>query len=417
MNNHKVILTSPRWHLNGINIVSANLVRGLMEQGIPVKILLTQTDKVEPYVDAEMRLPDDLPFKILKVDTKNGYWESHWQALKDYLVRESPCIYLPNYDCGHSCISPVLPDDVKIIGIVHSDDPWHYEQVSRLGKYWNSIVGVSDTVTESIKELDYSYQNRLYTIPNGITVPELPPIKNYKPNSTIKIVYSGRLSQVQKRILDLTKICDELNHQGIPFELTLIGDGPERNKLEEYRRSLANKNQIRLTGVLTPEEVTAHYKNNDIFILPSEFEGTSISLLEAMSYGCVPLVTDIKSGVQGLIENGVNGFMVPVGAALEFVKHIESLTSDIELRKLMSLNAYEKVKTGGYSVEDMTSSYIDLFKKTIRESEEGRFKRPTGDIAIPPFLQIPPDHHYNILNTLSWKITKPLRWFGELFKK
>ena len=65
---------------------------------------------------------------------------ARWEALRDYLQALTPTVYFPNYDFENSSVAPALRNEVGMIGVVHSDDPHHYEHVQRLGRYWNAVV-------------------------------------------------------------------------------------------------------------------------------------------------------------------------------------------------------------------------------------------------------------------------------------
>jgi len=411
---YKVIITSPRWHLNGINALSANLARGLLNSGVRVKILLTQMDRCKYYPDKEMPQPFDIPFETLPVKVKNNkYWESHWKAIMDYLEQQSPCIYIPNYDYGHSCVSPKLSNRIQIVGIVHSDDPWHYEMVCRLGRYWDAIVAVSKTIHDTVSELDQTFSKRLFTIPYGVYVPDGMPKRPNDQNSPIRLVYTGRLIQHQKRILDIPKIAELLASRRVPFELTIVGNGPQEKQLINALKNLIRQNIVKFLGVINNDGIYNVLAKNDVFVLTSEFEGTPISLLEAMGRGCIPVVTDIRSGIPELVEDGVNGYRVPVGDIQMFADRIAKLQREAHLRQEMALKAYEKVRNGRHRVEDMIQKYMDLFKHVVEESNSGRYSRPKGEIIPPPFLQVSPD----IFDTWSWKVTAPMRLLGRLFSR
>ncbi len=411
---YRVIMTSPRWHLNGINVFSTNLARGLLGRGVQVKVLLTQMDRSKYYPDKEMPRPSDIPFETLRVKVENNrYWESHWKAMVDYLEGQSPCIYIPNYDYGHSCVSPKLSSRVRIVGIVHSDDPWHYEMICRLGRYWDAIVAVSKTIRDTVSELDQTFSRRLFTIPYGVYVPNCLPRRSKDRNSPIRLVYTGRLIQHQKRILDIPKIVELLVSRRVPFELTIVGNGPEERKLISALKSLIRQRIVRFLGAIDNDRIYTVLAQNDVFILTSEFEGVPISLLEAMGQGCIPVVTDIRGGVPELVEDGINGYRVPVGDIQAFADRIARLWDDVDSRERMALRAHERVRSGRHSIEDMTESYIDLFKRVIEESNSGRYLRPKGEIIPPPFLQVSPD----IFDTWSWRVTAPMRLLGRLLSR
>src|SRR5215470_2264439 len=118
-----VVVGAPQWVLNGVNVFSVNLVRGLLSRGISAHILLTEenTDLVNVR-EARMKQAEDVPYCRLPVEKWHS-WGAHWGAMIRYLEDCAPSIYIPNYDWRHSCVSPLLSENVGIIGIVHSDDP------------------------------------------------------------------------------------------------------------------------------------------------------------------------------------------------------------------------------------------------------------------------------------------------------
>lgn len=384
--NRKVIITTPTWNLSGVNTFSVNLARGLRRHGVETKILLTRTDRYPDY-HTDMPSPSDIRLDILPVEVKKKYWEEHWQAIIDYLEGEAPCIYIPNYDFEHSCVSPRLSDRIGIVGIVHSDDPDHYEHVRRLGIYWNSIVAVSKDIGDTVSKFNHGFSERLSVIPNGVYVPDDFIQRQKRPESKIRLVYSGRLVQYQKRILDLSKIIELLFKRQIPFELTIIGSGPEEQKLHDMMKEFVNLKMVHFLGTVSNDVIYDLLAQNDVFLLTSEFEGKPMSLLEAMGQGCVPVVTDIRSGIPELVQDGFNGYKVPVGDIELFADRIATIQQDQRLFQKMSNESYNKVKYSGHTIEYMTQQYVDLFNNIAQELKEGRFKRPHGGINPPPFMQ------------------------------
>lgn len=398
-----VIAASPVWSLNGVNVFSANLVRGMRAFGIPAHILLTR--QTQPDFKP-MPLVSDVPVEHLSVRNEDN-WKARWHAMVRYLEERAPCIYIPNYDFDHSCVSPKLSNRVGIVGIVHSDDPQHYEHVSRLGKYWNAIVAVSKAVCHKTVSLDPTLSQRLITISHGVSIPNHLPRRPLDSNSRLKMVYAGRLVQRQKRILDLVKIAEALLAQHIPFELTIIGGGSDQDRFLAASKDLIEQGVIRFLGILPNEMVLEILEQNDVFLMTSEFEGMPLTLIEAMGRGCVPVVTDIESGVRELVRNHVNGFLIPVGAIESFAERLAMLQGDVGWCQKLSLNAYGTVDKGGYRVQDMVLQYIELFHLVLREAESGVYRRPRGPIVPPPSLRI------------SWKehIPLPLRAVARRVKR
>ena len=386
--NFNVIVASPDWSLSGVNVFSGNLVRGLQERGISTEILLTNQKR---FNSKPMAIPTDIPVYELPVGELDSY-PIRWRAMIRYLEARSPCIYIPNYDFNHSCVSPKLSNRVAIVGIVHSDDPLHYEHTCRLGKYWNSIVAVSKVIAEETASREPTFAQRLVTIPYGVSIAERFPQRSLDPNAPLKIVYHGLLKQHQKRILDLPKIIQELRDRGIPVELTIAGGGPTQQQVMDESQHLVKQGVIRFIGIIPNEKVPELLEQNDVFIMTSEFEGMPNALLEAMGRGCVPVVTNIKSGIPELVQDGFSGYRVPVGNIEMFAERLAILQRDVNLRRQMSLNAYSVADKGAYRTKDMVERYIELFHHILEEAECGNYRRPRGRIIPPASMK------------LSWKV-------------
>ena len=405
----KVIFTTPSWDLSGVNTFTANLIEELSNCGITAILLITNPPRQN--TDYTMPLPSNIIVEKLAVEERDN-WKIRWQKMIDYLEQKAPCIYIPNYDVNHSCISPKLANSVGIVGIIHSDDPFHYDHVSRLGEYWNGIVSVSKAIEKKAVEFCPNISQRSYIIPYGVNVPETWQQRTLDVLAPLKLVYAGRLVQKQKRVFDLPKIVETLLEMGITVELTIIGDGSEGEQLRDICQPLTQKGTIRFLGTLANEKVLELYEQNDIFILTSDFEGLPVSLLEAMARGCIPVVSDIESGVPELVQNGVNGFRVPIGDIEQFAKTIAGLERDLERRREISLNAYRTIKEGGYRTEDMVKQYIDLFGHVMQEAESGVYTRPLGEIIppqqeqylVPQDLGIPPSV-FNFLREIYLKLS------------
>lgn len=379
-----VVVAVPYWGLSGVNVFSAHLVRGLLTQGIAAEILLTEHDTfLVNMPDAPMPLPSDIPVRGLPVGQRD-IWGRHWGTMIRYLEERRPCIYLPNYDWRHSCVTPRLSDRVAVVGILHGDDPLHYDHLRRLGRYWNRIVAVSRRIAGRVMELHPESASRLVTIPYGVSVPVEAPVRGRRPGEPLRIIYHGVLNQRQKRILDLPRIMASLETGGVPVELTIAGGGPEEEQLRADCRELQEQGRVRFLGVLANERILELLGQNDAFIMTSGFEGLPNALLEAMGRGCIPVVTAIESGIPELVRHGTNGFLVPVGDIAGFTACLARLQRDPDLRRLLSESAYRTVSEGAYRVEDMVNDYLELFQRVLFEARTGRFRRPRGALNHPP---------------------------------
>ena len=377
-----VVLAAPTWSLNGPNVFSANLARGLIARQIPAHIVLTRPN----WFDCKpLPRPADVPFQELPVDPFMPLG-ARWKAMIRHLQNHAPCIYIPNYDFMHSCVSPMLPDCISIVGVAHSDDPQHYEHVRRLGKYWNAVTAVSATIRAEISTIAPSVVSRLSLIPYGVATSVRFPARSSETGRSLRLIYAGRLDQPQKRVLDLPKIVKAAANLGVPIQMTIAGSGPAESALRSHFAGIGAGSRVEFVGTVNSSALSGMFAEHDVFLLASEFEGLPISLLEAMGQGCIPLVTDIRSGIPELVEDRVNGFRVPVGDVQTFARRLLELFHNPRGRLQMGQAAHRAVRTGPYELEHMVDSYVELFVKVQEETHMGAFRRPKSNIQPPPNL-------------------------------
>jgi glycosyltransferase involved in cell wall biosynthesis len=384
----RVIVASPLWSLNGVNIFSATLLRGLRLRGVDAHILLTNPPR---HDTKPLPRPQDIPMIELPV-ASYASWAVRWQAMIDYLEAQAPCIYLPNHDWLHACVSPSLSSRVGIVGIVHSDDPEHYEQLTRLGAYWNAVVAVSDLIATQIArgrgdgssppELGGIEGGRkVVTIPYGVDLAAQLPVRSQR---RLRLIYAGRWVQAQKRILDLPKIVTALVQRAVPVQLTIVGNGWDKSRLIAASQPHLASGTIQLLDTQPPERIRQLFEQSDVFLLPSEFEGLPLALLEAMGQGCIPVVSDIRSGIPQLIEDGVNGYRVPIGDIATFAERLAYLEQHPAVRQEMGQQAYKSLHGSPYQTQVMVDSYWELLKNVWTALTDGTYRRPAGPILPPP---------------------------------
>lgn len=151
-------------------------------------------------------------------------------------------------------------------------------------------------------------------------------------HSPIKVLTCAHFKK-RKNIDKVIKACKGLEC----FELTVIGDGKERKKLEKI-----DKNVI-FTGRLPHDEVLAKMRNSDIFVLPSVGETFGMVYLEAMASGCITVCTK-GDGIDGIIKDRENGFLTEPNSesVKETLLNIKNLTKE-ELNSLYT-NSFNTIQ-------------------------------------------------------------------------
>ncbi len=141
----------------------------------------------------------------------------------------------------------------------------------------------------------------------------------------LKILSVGRLHAVKDHAF-LVRACQRLKARRAQFVCSIVGDGPERTALQRLIGDLELRNEVRLLGELSHEEVSEQYKGADMVVLTSRSEGIPLVLMEAMAHRKVVLAPAI-TGIPELVEDGRTGFLYQPGSLEDFVSRIESLSS------------------------------------------------------------------------------------------
>ncbi|MBC7923124.1 MAG: N-acetyl-alpha-D-glucosaminyl L-malate synthase BshA, partial [Ferruginibacter sp.] len=181
------------------------------------------------------------------------------------------------------------------------------------------------------------------------------------PNGEKLLVHTSNFRKV-KRIGDIVAVFDQVRKL-IPSKLLLVGDGPERPKIEKQCRELGVTDEVRFLGKLDAvEEVLSVC---DLFLMPSEKESFGLAALEALACE-VPLVTSNAGGIPELNVQGVTGFLSEVGDVADMVKNTLFILRDENLPTFKK-NALERAKEFDISV--ILPQYETYYQKVLEKSQ------------------------------------------------
>ena len=376
---YSVYFSDSGWHLSGVNTFTANLIGALRERDIDAR--LVTTGALAPG-DKQLARPTGIPADALHLGPaarlrgqRNEQSFARVDHLRKFLEARAPCVYVPNYDFEYSYVSGQLSPRVAVLGIVHSDDPEHYRHAAQLGRTWNAAVGVSRAIGERLRRFLPDCADRIEVIRYGVAVPAVDPPRCRRPDGCLRLVYVGRIIEQQKRVSDLVCIARELKERRIDFHLSFIGDGPERGNLTGQLADLIAQGLVTFEGILPADCISARLQQADALLLTSAFEGLPLTLLEAMACGCVPIVSDIRSGIPELVRHGINGFRVPLGDIEAYVDSIARLQSSKPLRQQLSQAAYEEIRRQELSISTAAERYAALLDRIIAEARQQTFVR------------------------------------------
>jgi N-acetyl-alpha-D-glucosaminyl L-malate synthase BshA len=224
----------------------------------------------------------------------------------------------------------------------------------------------SDAVTavsESLRADTYSHfkvTKNISVIPNFIDIARYEGCstdgvrKTFAPDGEKLLLHVSNFRPV-KRVEDVVRVFSKVREK-MPAKLLLVGDGPERHRIEHLCRELGTCKDVRFLGKLKyVEEV---YSVADIFLLPSETESFGLSALEAMA-SRVPVISSNSGGIPEVNINGETGFLSPVGDVDGMAANAITLLSDAAMLERFREQAFLRAKT--FAKEHIIPQYEELY--------------------------------------------------------
>jgi colanic acid/amylovoran biosynthesis glycosyltransferase len=266
---------------------------------------------------------------------------------------------------------------VTKIGIVHSDDPNVYRSLKPYFQLTDFVVGVSEEICRRLRHEVGMPAEKIRLIHAGIELPQDEARPRRDPER-LRVLYFGRLDQEQKRVRLLEPITQRLRNLGTNFHLTIVGDGPERSWLVEMIKRNELSGYIELRPAIPYSEVASLFKQFDVFLLPSAFEGLPLSLLESMARGIVPVITRLPSGCDEVVRAS-NGILVEAENTNGYAEAIELLSRNRDRLEELSEGARRTI-TEHYSSRTMAQQWLLLDAKSGNAKFDASHSR-----VLPPY--------------------------------
>lgn len=258
----------------------------------------------------------------------------------------------------------------RIVHTDHTREKWpdkrRYMFLEYFASYFvNHFIAVSEEAKEKIVQYEHINASKIKVLDNGIKVDDFVSSSNYKQAKRVELgiqQYSNVIGlsvvlRKQKGITYLLKALPEIINK-IPDTVCVIGgDGPEKeNLLEETRILGVEKNVIFIGPRKDIAEVLSIY---DLYILPSEWEGLPLSLLEAMASKRCIIATSVGA-IPKVLDNGRCGLLIPPKDPTAISKSVIALLNSNEKRKEYSDNAFKYVNDN-FNLKNMIKKYENYY--------------------------------------------------------
>lgn len=216
------------------------------------------------------------------------------------------------------------------------------------------VTGICEITCKNLRGAPGARRSRIVRVYNGVT-----PIDDAKPAhmaNEFRLLFVGRLAEIKSlpTLIRAVAIASET----IPhIRLTIVGDGPVRQGLENLVDELQIRNNVRFEGQQLQTE--PYFREAAVFTMSSVSEGLPMSLLQAMSAGLPAVLTEV-GGMREILELSQSGVLVPVGGSKEMADAFVRLAADKDLRKVYATRARGTFQQE-FTLEQMELAYMRLY--------------------------------------------------------
>jgi glycosyltransferase involved in cell wall biosynthesis len=234
------------------------------------------------------------------------------------------------------------------------------------------ITTVSDEFADFLINEAVVIRGKVSVIPNGVSDTEIEAeqLRRHKAHHAAlsddarKAIFVGSLTTL-KGVRWLVKAWNLVIKEYPKAKLLIVGDGDNRRNLETMARKLNLERNVIFFGYQATHTIPYWLACADRFVLPSLFEGRPNALLEALQSRLPVVATDI-AGIRELIQDGVNGFLVPGRNPEALADKILKLYSSEDLRKKMGRAGKESIRARGLTWENCAGKYCQLYKSLLK---------------------------------------------------
>ena len=358
---------------SGPNVWLQRLVPDLISNyGLDIQTLFFYSGVSKKCTTISFFKNNNLPLHLINSNTHN-YVEDQIKELLGIIKKEDISVVVANLVIPALYATQYLkPFNIAVIGVLHSNDEFYKGVITKFihGNKKNQL-STAVSVSEYINTICTSQntQTQLLNIPCG--TPEAKKSAFPESQEILKVIYAGRLVVQQKQILKLTKAFCDASKINSNLEFSIYGDGDKEQSIKALIKDEKASKNVTLFKALSPSQIIKKIQEHHVFTLMSDYEGMPIALMEAMSCGVVPICLKEESGINEIIQHGVNGFIVKDRGA-DYQEKLQLLVNDKSLWETMSKNAratmHQKYSSKNTHHEwfELLNQFKDVKQKPLR---------------------------------------------------
>jgi glycosyltransferase involved in cell wall biosynthesis len=363
IDNMRIAITTDSFPIGGVSTSTSILARGICKAGHDADILVT--GKPKGY-DCERTLGARWPVEYI---CRGEYW---LKRRLEHTLKQLSCydVVINNHSLETNLVLPSLPARIIRLSVIRSTSNGVISEGRIASPHLDALVGISPEVQRLLQCSRIAC--RAYMIANAVEVfaDALP-----KLSSPLKIAYLGRLSDIDKNTLILPDIAKYLKEMKVAFSFDIAGEGRDGARLKRKVRSLDIQDSVELIGALPRDHVAGFLCERSFGLFPSNYEGFGLSLVEAMTVGCVPICSDIPA-YRWILDKDADLLTVPVGNARAYAERIEFLAANPQLYQEIQARLKRRQQEM-FTPEKTVQEYLDLISNLTCSHDISKFE-PVG---------------------------------------
>ncbi len=281
------------------------------------------------------------------------------KTMIEFIKQSDSDVIISTRDIFNTWLGDYANENVLKIGWEHNhyhDDFRYARSVIRSAYYLDYFVLVSLSLKKFYAKKLANSNCKCFYIPNIIE--KIP--KQTASLSEKRLVSVGRLSP-EKGYMDLLKIYSLLTVKHPDWHLDIIGDGSEKENLENFISEHNLDDKVTLHGFQNKDYIDKILHKSSVYIMTSYTESFGIVLLEAMSHGLPCIAFDSAEGARELINSGMNGYLIKNRSYPAMIKKIEDLMKSYETRKRIGMAGRKSIRK--YTSEVVSEQWYNLIEK------------------------------------------------------
>lgn len=294
----------------------------------------------------QIELPEELESQMdyVRIAESNMFEQTAVKDIIALIAKNLPCTVIscmPDEVMVAACaVKKAAGKKVRIISAIHNDMDDFYQKNTALDSYIDAYICVSRKIQNKMQEM-VSDPEKVFCKVSPISYPKHLHRTYSIQGEPIRLGLAGRLVVQQKRLDLLVPLLIRLNKKNIHYILELAGEGDYLPEIKREVRRLELDQTVIIHGRIEHDNMHDFWMRQDICLNLSDFEGRSLSVMEAMGAGAVPIVTD-TSGNEDIIE-GETGYIVELENIDKMADIIEELSVNREKIKMIGNNAHKTI--------------------------------------------------------------------------